>query len=228
MNNLQNNIEYIEIFDQNYTRLGVADKKLAHKLGLWHESVVLIMIDYDKETIFFQLKHSGLYDFERPDYIDFIVGGHVKQYEKIFDAIKREIKEEINIEINEHDISYLGMRQSSHVISENFIENEFQHFFLNKSQTIKVETFETDSEELREVIEIKILDLIKLLEQELDSIDAVTFNPVSGAKNKMIIGRNNFVPSYISKDKIFLKIAYLAANAIENYKTCQNTLKLYI
>ena len=204
-------MELVDVYNQNYEKIGVASKKLAHKSGLWHKSVVLILLDYNTNEIVFSLKQPGLYgDYSRPDYLDFATAGHVQHKEEIYDVILREINEELGIKINDkRAISFVGSRQTSHMISHNFIENEFQFFFVNKSNILN--NFKT-TDEIRALVKIDILELIKLFNGDKKIIIGKLISE-HGNEN-MKINIDHFVHSYINKDQILIKIAKLAKNIL--------------
>ncbi len=72
------------------------DKSAAHRLGIWHSSVHLIILNKDKTKVLFQKRsnHKDLY----PNMWDISVGGHIMSKETDIEAIKRELKEELGIE----------------------------------------------------------------------------------------------------------------------------------
>ena len=60
------------------------DKKIVHQKGLWHKVFTGILFNPDTNKIFLQtIFPKNSYDFERPDFVDFSVGGHVENNETI-------------------------------------------------------------------------------------------------------------------------------------------------
>ena len=76
----------IDIYDDQYNHIGIEDNKKAHKLGLWHRVFTCQLFNSERKTVFFQRKHPGGYDFDRPNYIDITVGGHYEAGEKESDG----------------------------------------------------------------------------------------------------------------------------------------------
>lgn len=74
----------------------IIDKLAAHRLGIWHSSIHLIIVNKDKTKVLFQKRahNKDLY----PNMWDISVGGHIMSRESDIDAVKRELKEELGIE----------------------------------------------------------------------------------------------------------------------------------
>ena len=49
-------MEFIDIYNENHKYLGVCEKGLAHKLGLWHEVFNGIIVNKENKSIIFQIK----------------------------------------------------------------------------------------------------------------------------------------------------------------------------
>lgn len=76
----------------------IIDKSAAHRFGIWHSSIHLIIMNKDKTKVLFQ-KRSNIKDLY-PDMWDISVGGHIMSRESDIEAVKRELKEELGIESN--------------------------------------------------------------------------------------------------------------------------------
>lgn len=74
----------------------IIDKLAAHRLGVWHSSIHLIIMNKDKTKVLFQ-KRSNNKDLY-PNMWDISVGGHIMSKESDKEAVKRELKEELGIE----------------------------------------------------------------------------------------------------------------------------------
>ncbi len=73
----------------------IIDKLAAHRLGIWHSSIHLIIINKNKTKALFQKRanNKDLY----PDMWDISVGGHIMSGESDHEAVKRELMEELGI-----------------------------------------------------------------------------------------------------------------------------------
>lgn len=83
----------------------VIDKSAAHRLGIWHSSVHLIIVNKDKTKALFQRRTStkDLY----PNMWDISVGGHIASKENDVAAVKRELQEELGINPDKYEIKFL-------------------------------------------------------------------------------------------------------------------------
>ncbi len=92
--------EMVDIYNPNTMEITgeVIDKLAAHRLGIWHSSVHLLIINKEKTKVLFQQRASNkdLY----PSMWDISVGGHIMAKESNIDAVNRELKEELGIDSN--------------------------------------------------------------------------------------------------------------------------------
>lgn len=98
-------MEYIDVLDENGNKTNIVrNKQLIYKKGDWHRTVHVWIMNsrnelliqkraIDKETF------AGLWAIS--------VAGHVRSGETSLAAAKREIKEEIDIDIRDNDLKYL-------------------------------------------------------------------------------------------------------------------------
>ena len=92
--------EMVDIYNPNTMKKTgeIIDKSAAHRLGIWHSSIHLIIINKNKTKVLFQKRanNKDLY----PNMWDISVGGHIMSKESDIVAAKRELKEELGIESN--------------------------------------------------------------------------------------------------------------------------------
>lgn len=204
-------MELIDIFNENHKYLGVCEKGLAHKLGLWHEVFNAIIVNKENESIIFQIKnakHNKVHDIDK---IDISVGGHYQAGEKIEDGI-REVKEECGIDINFRDLVYLGERQNSNIVKEDYIVREFQKIFIipyNNSIT----NLKCKDDEVKGFIEFRIDNCIDLFLKNKTSIIGL-----DDKQTNVKVTLNNFIESYLNGDELYLRLAIAAKRFIEGEK----------
>lgn len=201
-------MELIDIYNENHKFLGVCEKELAHKLGLWHEVFNGIIVNKENKSIIFQIKNAKHNQVHNMDKIDISVGGHYQVGEKIEDGI-REIKEETGIEIDFKNLVYLGERQVSITVRENYIIREFQNIFIipyNGSIT----NLRCQDNEVNGFIEFKIDDCIDLFLKTKTSIIGVDNN-----KKNIEVTLKNFVEAYLKGDELYLRLTIAAKRYVE-------------
>lgn len=94
--------EMLEVLDENGKSIGIAPRLLCHRLGLIHQVVFLIIEDYEGKLL---LQTRG--DFNKRRY-DLPVGGHMNVDDNSpIDALCREMREEIGLEIHQEELSLI-------------------------------------------------------------------------------------------------------------------------
>ena len=102
-------------------------KSEAHKNGWFHATVHIWLFTSDKKIL---LQKRALTKKVFPGIWDISVAGHIGAGEEILEAAKREIFEEIGLELEEKDLIKIGTRIHQ-VIHENGIQdNEHHHIFI--------------------------------------------------------------------------------------------------
>lgn len=94
-------MELLDIYNENGEFIGTEDRKVVHEKGLWHKTVHCWL--YDKEgNIFFQRRRDRgtLYTTS---------SGHLSAGESVTDAFQREIKEEIGLDIDASDATFVAI-----------------------------------------------------------------------------------------------------------------------
>ena len=123
----------------------VIEKNIAHKQGIWHSSIHLIIVNKDRLKTLFQRRATDkdLY----PNTWDIAVGGHIGSGEKDFDAVKRELYEELGIKSN--DIKFI--KKYKEELNNNGIHNkEIVSLYLLEDD-ISIKDITIQKEELSEV-----------------------------------------------------------------------------
>jgi len=199
-------MEYLDIYNDNHELLGTCEKKLAHKLGMWHEVFTCQFINQKKKTAIFQIKNHNNKNINDKDLIEITVGGHYRSGEKIEDGI-RELKEETGIDVDFKQLKYLGVRQVATTVNPNYIVREFQHIFLCFTDK-EITEFNCNDNEVTEFIEFNIDELIELLLGKSEYI----FGNIG--KERIKITLENFVDSYLKGDKLYLRLLIAAKRYI--------------
>ena len=193
--------------------LGKEDKKIVHQKGLWHKVFGGILYNPEQNTIYFQTIYpKESYTFEREDYIDFAVGGHVEEDESIVDAGHREIIEELGFDIDEKDWSFLGIRICDADLSETYKIKEFQYFYGLKTKNKLIDMdFSNSDGEIKSIIEVDINEYLKLLTKEASFVIANEMVVDKESRkgeyfSDIILMQNRIVPDYFKDKSVLEKI----------------------
>lgn len=162
----------LKVYDKKMDFSHFEDKKKIHQQGLWHKTVGGIVYNKKFSKIYFQTIYpKASYTFDRPDYIDFSIGGHIEDNESIKEALLRESKEEFGI--NAKNATFLGLRICDCTLSDDYKIREFQYFYAIETElTLFQMNFENTDTEVKSVIEIDFDELVKMLFKEKSSIKA--------------------------------------------------------
>ena len=155
-------MELIQIVDENGNFTGqIIDKEEAHDKNLLHNEVAVFIIN-DKKQVLLQ-KRSANKRFNPNKWA--LCTGHVDAYESLEDAILREIKEEVGLDILKDDLHQFGEREFTIIDSNSHIT----YFYYIKSN-LNEKDFIIQKEELSEVKWFDIDDVIDMIKKNDSSI----------------------------------------------------------
>lgn len=171
------NEEMIEVLDKNGNGTGIIKCKSEIKeKGLPHKGASIIIFNNNNEILIHRRNNNKkVY----PGLWSSFIRGHVKAYESSLDAIIRETKEELGIELRKEDIKFLYSLNTIDKINDNYINNIF---FDNYITTMNVD-----------INDIKLQD---------DEVSEVKFISPIDLKNMIINKDKDLVPNYEDYKKI--------------------------
>jgi len=208
-----NKKENLPVLDANNNRLGSSERAIIHHYGLWHPTFVAMVLDKKRKKIICQVKADTKHKDANSLEIDFSAGGHIYDNEEPMDSW-RELEEELGLELENYEMHFLGIRQSSSgIIAKNYIENEWQYLWLAVVNGVELNTFPFN-EESKALIEFDPKSAAELLTDSVQSLSARMYDHVEGL-SEVILTKENFVPAYISGEKIFLKLINAAIKYLE-------------
>lgn len=160
----------LKVYDAQMRPLYNEEKKIVHQQGLWHKVVAGIVFNKQTNMLYFQTIYpKASYTFERPDYIDFAIGGHVEDEENIKETIFREAKEELAL--SGFTPYFLGIRICNCDLSPTYHIREFQYFYgIETTQSLKDMNFLYSDKEVKSVIEIRMDDFLDMLLKTKSSV----------------------------------------------------------
>ena len=143
----------------------IETREKCHKDGLWHKAVALFIIN-SKDEVLLQKRSEKKKLW--PNLWDITAGGHVLAGEFGFEAIIREIKEELGTNITKNDILCLGASISSNVKGE-IINNHFNEYYI-VNKDIDISKLVLQPEEVSEVKWFEKNDIIKRINNNYEGI----------------------------------------------------------
>lgn len=159
--------EYFDVLNEKGEYVGkVETREKCHKEGLWHKAVVVFIIN-SKEQVLLQKRSVNKKLW--PNTWDLTAGGHVLAGEFGFEAIIRECKEELGIELNKTEITFIGASTSTNLKGDIVNKHFNEYYIANK---------EVDETKLKlqeeEVSEVKWIDKNEIIEKIKNNYDGIT------------------------------------------------------
>lgn len=143
----------------------IISKTEAHKKGIYHSSIHIIIINKDKTKILLQKRCSSKKFF--PNMWDISVGGHISAYEEPLTSAKRELQEELGLNPQDYEFKFIKK-----------IKEEFQNNGINSKEFVYTYL----------IIDNIDLSIIKLQKEEVSNVTwASKENLNELIKNKEII-----------------------------------------
>ncbi len=144
----------------------IETRETCHTKGLWHKAVAVFIINSKKQVL---LQKRSPYKKLWPNYWDITAGGHVLAGEFGFQAIIREIKEELGLTLLKNDMLFIGSSISCDTKNE-IINKHFNEFYIiNKDIDISKLTLQTE-----EVTEVKWINKDEIIKKIKNNYEGIT------------------------------------------------------
>ena len=152
--------EIIDQYSNIGEKIGTVDKDLAHEIGIWHKSVhVWIVNDKNEILIQYRCADKKLY----PNTWDVSFAGHINAGESSAEAVIREGKEELGIEVNLDKLNYVFTNREE-IKYEQIDSKEFVDIYLLK-QNIELDKIKFQEEEVSDAKYVSIDEFFKLTKE---------------------------------------------------------------
>ena len=159
-------MEYFDVLNENGEYTGeIATREECHEKGLWHRAVYGIIFNKNGDVLLQKRsKNKKLW----PGLWDITAGGHVLAGEFGYQALIREIKEELDIDVTKNEIMYLVGSTSSN-IKGNIINNHFNEcYIVNKD--VDISKIKLQEEEVSEIKWFTKEEILNRIENNFDGI----------------------------------------------------------
>jgi len=163
-------IERFDVLNELGEFLGkVATRDECHEKGFWHRAVYAFIIDENLNVL---LQKRSPNKKLWPNKWDVTIGGHVNAGEFGRQALIRECKEELGIEINDDDIKYIVSTTS--VYNKNkYINNHYDECYLI-TKNINIEDLKLQPEEVSDAKYFTKEDLINRINNNYNGLTEKT------------------------------------------------------
>jgi isopentenyldiphosphate isomerase len=203
-------MEYFDVLDCTGEKTGeVVPRDEAHRMGVWHGAFHCLILNekQGKGSVLFQKRAAD--KKIAPGRYDVSVGGHYTTGETAETAGPREIREELGLEVEFHELLPVGRRVFVYCFTPGVREYEFQDVYL-LPRAMKMENLKLQREELDGVIEMDVEQGIALLSGKAPFVDHTLVRP-DGDTTPVRISADDFVSCI---DNYYLKFLLLAQNYI--------------
>ena len=153
--------EMIDEYNYRGEKIGVVDKDIAHEKGLWHKSVHVWLIN-DKNEILLQYRcaEKKLY----PNTWDCSFAGHISAGENSIQAVQREGKEEIGIDVDLEKLSFILTNREC-IKYEDINSNEFVDIFILR-QNFNLDEIKFQKEEVSDAKYVSLGEFFDLMDND--------------------------------------------------------------
>ena len=151
--------EIIDEYNSRGEKIGVIDKDIAHEKGLWHKSVHVWLINSNNEILLqYRCAEKKLY----PNTWDCSFAGHIDAGESSIQAVQREGKEEIGIDVDLDKLTFI-LTNREKLKYESINSNEFVDIFILK-QDFKLDEISFQKEEVSDAKYVSIEEFFNLID----------------------------------------------------------------
>ena len=156
-------MEYIDIVDENNNLTGeIKLKKQAHNDGNFHRTAHVWIIN-DKNELLLQKRSAN--KKSHPNCWDISGAGHIRAGESVINGAKRELKEELGIDVQDNELNFIATIKST----KNPKNMEFGYVYLLKCNK-KVDEYIFEDEEVSEVKYVYYEELEKMVEEKAEGL----------------------------------------------------------
>ena len=141
-------MELVDVLNKYGNKLNkVVDKDKAHKEGIYHPVVHIIVLSKDRKKILLQKRSSTKKIC--PDMWDIAAAGHISSGEEPIYSAKREFEEELGLDSNKYNFKYIGYYIEKYDYNNCKIR-EYSHTYIIVDD-IDINNLKIQEEEVREV-----------------------------------------------------------------------------
>lgn len=152
--------EMIDEYNNIGEKIGIVDKEIAHQKGLWHKSVhVWVLNDRNEILVQYRCADKKLY----PNTWDVSFAGHISSGENSIEALIREGKEELGIEVELEKLNYIFTNREE-IKYEQIDSKEFVDIYILK-QNVELDKIAFQAEEVSDAKYVSIEEFFELVKQ---------------------------------------------------------------
>ncbi|RKP50103.1 NUDIX domain-containing protein [Cohnella endophytica] len=188
--------EMFDVYDEKGNWTGIAERSEVHAKGLWHHTVhcwLVRKVD-GRAKVLFQQRSEG--KDTNPSCFDITAAGHLEAGETP-NAVLRELEEELGVRVGFEQLAEYGLVKeylAGVVGGVDFIDAEVSHVYGLVTE-LGWTDFRLQEEEVAGLYEADAEELIALMEERLDKLNATGIELRQGTLQpaEKVVERNSFV-----------------------------------
>jgi isopentenyl-diphosphate delta-isomerase len=154
---------YIDVLDEQGNRTGEAlPREEIHKLGKIHRAIHLYLFDKSNNLLLQRRSHAVDH---YPDMFSISVTGHVDAGEDSYEAVARELQEELGLDPNTVKLEFLFSLRQDAYISSSYIDRQFNDIYVCWAD-FKIEDISFDRKVVSEVKLVPFSELEPMINQK--------------------------------------------------------------
>ena len=140
--------EYFDILDENGNKTGKTKlRSEVHRDGDWHKAVHIWIINNNGDVL---LQRRCATKDSNPNMLDISSAGHLSAGDDSLSGAIRELKEELNLDINAEELQFIKTLKRSSKSTETFINNEFNDLYILRTNK-NINDMKYQEEEISEI-----------------------------------------------------------------------------
>lgn len=140
-------------------------RKECHLKGIVHRAVVVFVINSNNQIL---LQKRSKSKKQWPNLWDITAGGHVLAGEFGYQAVIREAKEEIHLDIKPEELLFIGST-TSRMVKDEIVDCHFNEFYILKKDVL-IDNLEIQEEEVQDIRWFSKDDVIKRIHNHYDGL----------------------------------------------------------
>lgn len=156
-------MESFDVLDEFGNKTGKTKlREEVHRDGDYHRSVHIWVVNENNE-ILLQRRCKDKDSF--PNMLDISCAGHLSAGDDSLTGAIRELKEELNLDVEKEDLQFLKTFKRNCIFNETFIDNEYNDVYFLRTDK-KIEDMKYQESEISEIFYVSYPDFKKMIEKK--------------------------------------------------------------
>lgn len=156
-------LEYSDILDENGNKTGKTKlRSEVHRDGDWHKAVHIWIINNNGDVL---LQRRCATKDSNPNMLDISSAGHLSAGDDSLTGALRELKEELNLDINPEDLHFIKTLKRTSKYTATFINNEFDDLYILRTNK-KIDDMKFQKEEISEIMYVPYKKFKKMVKNK--------------------------------------------------------------